>query len=204
MSSRTEFSGGTSPSRRRNGYTAPRYSPGFSARPGGDLPPVEVERFVHAGEALRRTYADSLIRGAIATASSSAAGHGAEQAVDGERTTWWGASDGGATAWLEIDLRRQAEFDRLLLREAITQGQAIAAYRLLAGDGGPWREVCAGGTVGRQRIAVFPPVLASRLRIELTTTGAPATLREVGLTMGPRPTGHPNSPLKCGPSGDGQ
>jgi len=159
----------------------------FVPRPGGDLPPVEVGRFVQAGETLRRTYADNLIRGGIATAIGSAAGHGPEQAVDGKPTTWWGAYDGGATAWLEIDLRRQVEFDRLLLREAITQGQTIAAYRLLAGDGGPWREVCAGGTVGRQRIAVFPPVLASRLRIELTTTGAAATLREVGLTMGPQP-----------------
>ena len=98
--------------------------------------------------------------------------------------TWWEAADKSADAWLQIDLEREAELDRLVLREAITKGQTIAAFRLLVEVGGEWQEVCSGGTVGRQRIAVFPPISVSRLRVALATTGAPATLRDVGLYRG--------------------
>jgi alpha-L-fucosidase len=156
----------------------------FVPRPRGDLAPAEVERFSQAGRTLRRIYADNLASAGIATASSSAAGYGPGQALDGNPVTWWEASGSDRTAWLEIDLGQQAEFDRLALREAITQGQAIAAYRFLAKDGAGWQQICAGGTVGRQRIAVFRPLRASRVRAELTTTGVPVTLRELGLYRG--------------------
>ena len=83
-----------------------------------------------------------------------------------------------------MDLGRAVRFDRVVLQEAITQGQTIASYRVLAGAGEGWQEVCAGQTIGHQRIAAFPPLTASRLRVELTTTGAPATLRKLGLYRG--------------------
>ena len=156
----------------------------FVPRPAGDLPPAEVESFARAGGILRCTYADNLADATCATASTSAAGHGAEHAVDGNSDTWWEAADKSADAWLQIDLEREAELDRLVLREAITNGQTIAAFRLLVEVGGEWQEVCSGGTVGRQRIAVFPPISVSRLRVALATTGAPATLRDVGLYRG--------------------
>ena len=156
----------------------------FVPRPRGDLPPAEVERFSQAGKTLRRIYARNLAIAGTATASRSTAGHGPGQAVDGNPATWWEASDSARTAWLEMDLGQEVEFDRLALREAITQGQAIAAFRLLAKRGGGWEQVCAGGTVGRQRIALFRPLRASRVRVELTTTGRPATLREIGLYRG--------------------
>jgi alpha-L-fucosidase len=153
----------------------------FVPRPRGDLPPAEVERFAQAGRTLRRVYARNLASAGTATASSSAAGHGPAQAVDGNPATWWEATGSDRTARLELDLGHEVEFDRVALREAITQGQAIAAFRVLAKCGGAWQPLCTGGTVGRQRIAVFRSLRASCLRVEMTTTGRPATLREMGL-----------------------
>lgn len=155
----------------------------FVPGPRGNLASTEVARFAQAGNVLRRTYAEDLARAVVAAASSSAAGHGPQCAVDGDPATWWQAMTGSAAAWLEVDLGRALRFDRVVLQEAITQGQTIASYRVRVGTGESWREVSTGQTIGRQHIAAFPPLTASRLRVELTTTGAPATLRKLGLYL---------------------
>ncbi len=130
----------------------------FVPRPGGDLPPSEVESFAQAGERLKRMYAEDLAGGAAVTAGAG----------------WW-----------QVDLGDEVEFDRVVLREEVTRGQSIDGFRVLAGDGKGWKEVCAGGTVGRQRIAVFAPVRASRVRAKFRTTGEPGRLRSVGVYLAP-------------------
>ena len=130
----------------------------FVPRPGGDLVASERASFAEAGKRIRSMYADDLARGAEV-----AVGEG-----------WW-----------EADLGRAVEFDRVVLREEIREGQSIDGFRVFAGDDKGWDEVGGGGTVGRQRIVVFPVVRAERVRVEFTTVGgAKGKLRSVGVYRG--------------------
>jgi alpha-L-fucosidase len=53
------------------------------------------------------------------------------------------------------------------LREAIEQGQRVAAYRLEAHDGGAWREIARGTTIGYSRLTRFTPLRTARLRLHV-------------------------------------
>lgn len=83
------------------------------------------------------------------------------------------AGGDGLAAWTELTLRRPATFDVIRLEEEIAGGQAIERYRLLASDGGAWREVAAGSTIGHARLQRVPPTVASRVRLEVQGIARP-------------------------------
>jgi alpha-L-fucosidase len=59
------------------------------------------------------------------------------------------------------------------LEEEIAAGQAIERYRLLASDGGAWREVAAGSTIGHARLQRVPSTTARRVRLEVEGIAPP-------------------------------
>lgn len=70
----------------------------------------------------------------------------------------------GSRRWV-ADFGSTITFDHLRLEEALAGGQRISAHRVLAdGASGP---LVSAGTVGSQRIHVFPEVTARRLIIEV-------------------------------------
>jgi len=76
------------------------------------------------------------------------------------RVTW-------QTNWraAEIDLGRTANVSIARLEEDITRGQVVAAYSLLGTDGGPWRVLSRGTTIGYARVDRFEPSTVSRVRL---------------------------------------
>lgn len=156
----------------------------FVPRPRGDLPPLEVERFARAGEILCSTYETNLALGARALAGSAATGHGPEMAVDGSPATWWEASGGTGDAWIEVSLGRPMRLDRIVLGEALQRGQNVESFRVLRRDGSGWQPLAEGLTIGHKRIARFPPVTATGIRVELSSGGSPVALRNLGLYLG--------------------
>jgi hypothetical protein len=111
-------------------------------------------------------------------------GHGPRCILDGDARSYWQAPEGSATSWVEVDLGRVSPFDRVSLQEAISQGQTISAYRVLAASGEDWQQICAGETIGHLRVVTFPRRAASRVRVELESSGGPATLRRLGIFLG--------------------
>jgi alpha-L-fucosidase len=136
----------------------------FVPRPRGDLPPAEVARFAEAGNTLRRTYEHDLAAGVAVTAS--------------------GSAEGGGVQRVDADLGEPRKIDRVVLQEAIVGGQTVESFRILCRAGTGWRELSTGHTIGHRRVAVFPPLEVSAVRVEMTAAGGPVRLRKVGVYLG--------------------
>jgi alpha-L-fucosidase len=79
------------------------------------------------------------------------------------RSSWKRASSTGYEA--ELDLGRTVTVGVARLEEQITQGQVVARYTLLGSDGGEWRTLSSGTTIGHARLDRFPPTPVRRVRL---------------------------------------
>jgi len=153
----------------------------------GRLAETDVVRLRELRAALDEIFARDLAAGA--TARASGVWHDAErfapgQAVDTSRATYWAAS-GADSAWLELDLGGQRTFDVARLEEPIAQGQRIASYRLEIPEGGGWRTVARGTTVGYRKLDRFDPVTARRVRLVIERARGVPLVASVGLHRRP-------------------
>jgi alpha-L-fucosidase len=99
--------------------------------------------------------------------------------ASGARVTW-------QTDWrgADIDLGRTVTVSVARLEEDITYGQVVAAYSLLGSDGGPWRPLAHGTTVGYARIERFQPSTVRRVRLKIEDAVAPPVKITVRLYAG--------------------
>jgi alpha-L-fucosidase len=74
---------------------------------------------------------------------------------------------GKRTAVAEIDLGRSVTVGIADLGEDIARGQAVARYRLEASDGGQWRTLARGTTIGYRKLDRFDAVAARRVRLTI-------------------------------------
>jgi len=72
-----------------------------------------------------------------------------------------------STAVAEIDLGRSITVGIADLGEDIARGQTVARYRLEASDGGQWRTLARGTTIGFRKLDRFDPVAARRVRLTI-------------------------------------
>jgi alpha-L-fucosidase len=84
------------------------------------------------------------------------------------RATW--RETGPRSATLEIELSAPGRVGIARLREDISRGQRVSAYRLLDSSGAV---ISRGTTIGYTKIDQFSPVQATHLRLELETVDAP-------------------------------
>jgi len=127
------------------------------------------------------TYGTNLAAGAAARASSAAAGRGPEFVLDANPDSFWTAAEGTTSTDITFDLAVPAEFDRLVLGEYIRTGQRIEAFSLEIEEGGGWKTVVRGTTVGYKRILRFPAVRAGRVRLTIEKSRAAPALAAFGL-----------------------
>jgi alpha-L-fucosidase len=64
-------------------------------------------------------------------------------------------------------------------------GQRIEKFRLEAWEGGAWKEITRGTTVGYKRLLRFPAVTASKVRVVIEESRTSPTLSAVGLFKSP-------------------
>ncbi len=160
--------------------------------PRGRFHENDVARLRELGEAIRATYGSDLAAGAVASASASAEGHAASGAVDSDPATYWTVPEGRTTGSIELDLGGPRTFDRLVLEEAIAEGQRVEMFAVDTGDAnGQWNEVSSGTTIGHRRIVRLPLLTADRLRIRILSARDCPTLSRIGLFRAPTLVGPP-------------
>ena len=136
--------------------------------------------------ALDATFGSDLARMRAASASSVRdREHAADRAVDGAPTSFWAAADVDVTPSLELDLGVPRSFNRLCLQEAIGEGQRVAEYALEAWDGGAWKEIARGTTVGYKKLDRFGTVRAQRVRLVVRAARAAPMLQAFSLYHAP-------------------
>ena len=145
---------------------------GLSPDQRGLLPDADVRRLEEFGTAIRKRYAHNLI--AEVRISNTAT----DAAFDGDPDTFWSAPQGSHHAILEADLRKAITFDHTMIAEWLNDGQHIEYFRIEVWDGKHWKPVVEGHAVGHKRIDSFPPVAASRIRLNILSSSAEAHIRE--------------------------
>jgi len=101
-----------------------------------------------------------------------------EDLVAGRRVNW--RSTGAATAMAEVDLGRSVMVGIADLREQIEHGQVVARYRLEGSDGGVWRLLARGTTIGCRKLDRFGATQVRRVRLIIEAavdTTQPVALR---------------------------
>lgn len=137
---------------------------------------------------LDRIFRENLAQGAR-TAASEVRGDSAEfssaRVLDGDSSTFWTTEDETRTAYLALDLAGPRTFNVLQLQEPIRFGQRVASYRFEAWEGGAWKPVSSGTTIGYKKLDRFPRISAERVRIVIAEARGCPLISEVGLYLDP-------------------
>jgi alpha-L-fucosidase len=121
----------------------------------GLLPESDASRLKEFGAEIRRIYAAD----------------GGEDG-DGPEESW------SSTAPLEIAATVPMAFDRAVVMERLSSGQRVERYAIEAWDGGRWRPLATGATIGHKKIDIFPRTTARRVRLRIIeASGAPQIRR---------------------------
>lgn len=124
---------------------------------------------------------ENFLDGSKVQASSSSPGAGPGNVLARGLAKFWMPKKGESTPFLTFDLKNEATFDCLEIRENIKYGQRIEQFSLEIWKGERWREVTRATTVGYSRYLRFEPVTASRVRIRIIQSRATPALSYIGL-----------------------
>lgn len=150
---------------------------GLAPNRHGLLPDADVKRLKEFGEALQARYgADrNLARTHVpADANTSAA-------LDGDRDTFWSASDGSRNATLEVNFAQPVTFDHALTMEWLNDGQCVQKYAIEAWVHDAWQPVAKAEAIGHMKIDRFAPVTATKVRLNIQSSACTARIREFQL-----------------------
>eukprot|EP01123_Difflugia_compressa_P004570 TRINITY_DN16005_c0_g1_i1.p1 TRINITY_DN16005_c0_g1~~TRINITY_DN16005_c0_g1_i1.p1 ORF type:complete len:461 (+),score=96.01 TRINITY_DN16005_c0_g1_i1:179-1384(+) len=67
-----------------------------------------------------------------------------------------------------LNLKSEAQIDRVIIQEDISLGQRVRAYLVEGFIGGVWTKVSNGTSIGNKRIDIFNPVSVTQLRLTAT------------------------------------
>jgi alpha-L-fucosidase len=148
----------------------------------GLLPDADVKRLEEFGAAIHNRYGKSAIMESHIRTDSPT-----EAALDGDADTFWSAPEGSHHATLEVNFPKPVTFDRALTMEWLNDGQHVEKYRIEVWEGNAWKPVVEGGPIGHEKIDIFPPVTAPRVRLNVLSSTAAAQIREFQLFLA-----HPN------------
>ncbi len=81
----------------------------------------------------------------------------------------------------ELDVQRDAVFNVAMLQEDISQGQQVEGFTLEVADGGGWREIARGATIGYKRLLRFPDAAAERARLRVLASRGKPRISEIAL-----------------------
>ena len=104
----------------------------------------------------------------LSAAQRRLAGMFGEDLVEDARLDW--RVTGTRSAVLEVDLGRTVEVSVADLREDIAHGQIVAGYSLSGSNGGEWRVLSSGTTIGYRKLDRFEPTSVRRVTLTIDRT----------------------------------
>ncbi len=153
----------------------------------GLLAASDLQSLQGFGKAMEETFAKNLAGKARAHASNvrgRSKQYAAKNLLDGQRNTYWSTEDGQTTATVTFELGRPVAFDLIRLREYIPLGQRVRAFTVATSNGDEWMPFAQGTSIGMCRILRSnKPVMASRVRLQITEADACPALSEFGVFL---------------------
>ncbi len=160
----------------------------FPIMPDGTIHPTDVKHAVEMNKVIKQTFAVNLAKNAKAEATNTRGNSrkfGPENAVDGNKNTYWATDENTNTASLTIELRKPTLFNRFMAQEYIRLGQRVKGFKVEAFVDGNWKEIAKASTIGYKRILRFPSVRATKVRFNITDSKAPPVISNIGLFNAP-------------------
>lgn len=120
----------------------------------------------------------SLAQGKPITASSQFVepGYDANLANDGDPKTRWASDFGARSGWLEIDLGGEVEIGSVLVSEI--EWKETRKFTIEVKQGGAWKEVAQGSTIGTDKEIVIAPVKATHVRLKVAESANAININE--------------------------
>ncbi len=145
----------------------------------GLLPASDVTRLQEFGHALQARRAANL----VVSAHGQPADPTQSPILDGDPDTQWTAPPGATTATVEFTFPTPITFDHALTMEGLVTGQHILRYSIDTWNPttSRWTPITQGQAIGHTKIDSFPPVTASRIRLNILSSTPSPTLREFQL-----------------------
>jgi len=100
--------------------------------------------------------------------------------TDGKLDTLWAAEESARSAWVTVDLQKECEVSRVMLSDA-PYGRTQAFDLEAQIDGGEWKKIAEGTTIGEGLNLSFPPVKAQLFRLNIHKASDTPTLAEFQL-----------------------
>jgi hypothetical protein len=120
----------------------------------------------------------SLAQGKPITASSqfTEPGYDAKLANDGDPKTRWASDFGARSGWLEIDLEGEVEIGSVLVSEI--EWKETRKFTIEVKQGGVWKEVAQGSTIGTDKEIAITPVKATHVRLHVAESSNAININE--------------------------
>jgi alpha-L-fucosidase len=150
----------------------------------GQIPEADAQSLREFRRRLDATFARDLARNAKATASNTRGGDARfvpQNAIDGERATYWVTDDAITNAELILDLGSAATFNVVRIREHLPLGQRVEAFALDQWLDGQWVEFAAGTSIGNCRLVRRAAITTDKVRLRITRTPVCPAIAEIGL-----------------------
>jgi len=138
----------------------------------GLLPDSDVARLKEFGAAIQRLHTGNVALQHLPTTPEAAA------ALDDNADTFWSAPAGSHHSVLEVDLAKPTTIDRATTMEWLNDGQHVEKYAIEVWMGNAWKSVATGEAIGHEKMDRFPPVIASRVRLNILSSSQEAHIRE--------------------------
>jgi alpha-L-fucosidase len=130
-------------------------------------------------------FSKNLTAAAKLTASNvrgSSRNFGPKNLIDGSRRTYWATDDGVHRPEVTLAFPSPVTFSTIRIREYIPLGQRVAAFAVETDDGGAWRTIASGTSIGNCRLVRLPrEATARQVRLRITESLACQALCEFSL-----------------------
>jgi len=161
----------------------------FPIMPNGLIHPNDEKAALGLAKAVKETFAVNLAAKSKANASNirgNSKQFDANNAIDGNKETYWATDDDVTKASLTIELGEPTTFNRFLTQEYIRLGQRVKAFTVEALVDGNWKEIAKATTIGYKRILRFPSVKATQVRFTITDSKACPLISNIGIYNAPQ------------------
>lgn len=149
----------------------------------GLIPDYDIQRLREWKGVLDRTFADDLAARASAEADATATDgdHAAPHALTDDAERYWMAPPQTREATIELRWPEPVTFNRVMLQEALREGQRIAGWSIETRFEGQWQQFGKGTTIGHKRLLRLGTQTTDGVRLRITGSRAAPTLRRFGV-----------------------
>ena len=143
----------------------------------GKIDRADLEQLVTLGAQLELEFRDEFTEGCEFKATNEKDDlHSAKFINSGK--SYFRTADGALKTTITVDMGEVKSINKVVLAENIKTGQQIEKFKLYYFYNKRWHKIYQGGTIGRKKICLLPPMDARRLKLVIEKTRGFATISE--------------------------